>query len=52
MTTTDASEATPDRTRLQDIVLLHVPIGVGIFGGLTRQMNRLDTLWRTTGTRS
>jgi len=31
---------------------LHVPIGVGIFGGLTRQMNRLDTLWRTTGTRS
>lgn len=27
---------------------LHVPIGVGIFGGLTRQVNRLDTLWRTT----
>ena len=25
---------------------LHVPIGVGIFGGLTRQVNRLDTLWR------
>ena len=23
---------------------LHVPIGVGIFGGLTRQVNRLDTL--------
>jgi heme A synthase len=22
---------------------LHVPIGVGIFGGLTRQMNRLET---------
>jgi hypothetical protein len=22
---------------------LHVPIGVGIFGGLTRQVNRLDT---------
>jgi hypothetical protein len=31
---------------------LHVPIGVGIFGWLTRQMNRLDTLWRTTGARS
>jgi hypothetical protein len=27
---------------------LHVPIGVGIFGGLTRQVNRLDTLWGTT----
>ena len=27
---------------------LHVPIGVGIFGGLTRQVNRLDTLWCTT----
>ena len=23
---------------------LHVPLGVGIFGGLTRQVNRLDTL--------
>jgi cytochrome bd-type quinol oxidase subunit 2 len=23
---------------------LHVPIGVGIFGGLTRQVNRLNTL--------
>jgi hypothetical protein len=32
---------------------LHVPIGVGIFGWLTRQVNRLDTLWRTTtGARS
>ena len=31
---------------------LHVPVGVGIFGGLTRQMNKLDTLWRTTGARS
>lgn len=31
---------------------LHVPIGVGIIGGLTRQLNRLDTLWRTTGARS
>lgn len=31
---------------------LHVPIGVGIFGGLTRQVNKLDTLWRTTGARS
>jgi uncharacterized membrane protein (DUF2068 family) len=31
---------------------LHVPIGVGIFGGLTRQVSRLDTVWRTTGTRS
>jgi hypothetical protein len=31
---------------------LHVPIGVGIFGGLTRQINKLDTLWRTTVARS
>jgi hypothetical protein len=31
---------------------LHVPIGVGIFGWLTQQVNRLDTLWRTTGARS
>jgi hypothetical protein len=31
---------------------LHVPIGVGIFGWLTRQVNRLDTLWHTTGARS
>jgi hypothetical protein len=31
---------------------LHVPIGVGIFGWLTRQVSRLDTLWRTTGARS
>ena len=31
---------------------LHVPVGVGIFGGLTRQANRLDTLWRTTDARS
>ena len=28
---------------------LHVPIGVGIFGWLTQQVNRLNTLWRTTG---
>jgi hypothetical protein len=27
---------------------LHVPMGVGIFGALTRQVNRLDTLWCTT----
>jgi succinate-acetate transporter protein len=27
---------------------LHVPIGVGIFGGLTRQVTRLDTVLRTT----
>ena len=27
---------------------LHVPIGVGMFGWLTRQVNRLDTLWPTT----
>jgi hypothetical protein len=25
---------------------LHVPIGVGIFGGLMRHVNKLDTLWR------
>ena len=31
---------------------LHVPIGVGMFGGLTRQASRLDTLWRTTEARS
>jgi heme A synthase len=31
---------------------LHVPIGVGLFGGLMRQMNRLDTLRRTTGATS
>ena len=31
---------------------LHVPIGVGIFGGLTRQVSRLDTLWRASGARS
>jgi hypothetical protein len=31
---------------------LHVPIGVGIFGWLTRQVNRLDAMWRTTGARS
>jgi hypothetical protein len=30
---------------------LHVPLGVGIFGGLMRQVSRLDTLWRTTGGR-
>lgn len=27
---------------------LHVPIGVGLFGALTRQANRLETLARTT----
>ena len=27
-------------------------ISVGIFGWLTRQENRLNTLWRTTGARS
>lgn len=31
---------------------LHVPVGVGIFGWLMRQVSRLDTLWRTTGARS
>jgi Na+/proline symporter len=31
---------------------LHVPIGVGLFGGLMRQMSRLDTLRRTIGARS
>ena len=31
---------------------LHVPIGVGIFGWLTLLVNRLDTLWPTTGARS
>jgi hypothetical protein len=31
---------------------LHVPIAVGIFGGLTRHVNRLDTLWRTAEARS
>ncbi len=31
---------------------LHVPIGVGILGWLTRQVKRLDTLSRTTGARS
>ena len=31
---------------------LHVPIGVGLFGGLLRQANRLDTLWRATGAQS
>ena len=31
---------------------LHVPIGVGIFGGLMRQLTRLDTLWRSPGARS
>jgi hypothetical protein len=30
---------------------LHVPIGVGIYGWLIRQVNRLDTLWRITGAR-
>src|SRR5262249_57798692 len=28
---------------------LHVPIGVGIFGGLIRQKSTVDTLWRATG---
>ncbi len=31
---------------------LHVPLGVAIFGWLTRQLSRLDTRWRTTGARS
>ncbi len=31
---------------------LHVPIGVGIFGGLTRHASRRDTLPRATGARS
>jgi hypothetical protein len=31
---------------------LHVPIGVGLFSGLMRQVNRLDTLRRTTGATS
>jgi Na+/proline symporter len=31
---------------------LHVPIGVGLFGWLMRLVNRLDTLWHTTGARS
>ena len=31
---------------------LHVPIGVGLFGGLIRQTSRLDALWRATGARS
>ena len=31
---------------------LHVPIGVGIFGWLIRQVTMLDTLWRTTRARS
>jgi hypothetical protein len=30
---------------------LHVPIGVGIFGELIRQTDRLDTLRRTVGER-
>jgi hypothetical protein len=30
---------------------LHVPIGVGVFGFLTRQVNRLDVLWRAAGAR-
>ena len=31
---------------------LHVPLGVGLFGGLIRQTSRLDALWRATGARS
>jgi len=31
---------------------LHVPIGVGLFGGLIRQTSRLDTLWHATDARS
>jgi len=31
---------------------LHVPIGVGIYGWLTRRVSTLDTLWRTTEARS
>jgi hypothetical protein len=30
---------------------LHVPVGVGIFGGLTRLLNRLDASWRADGSR-
>jgi hypothetical protein len=30
---------------------LHVPIGVGVFGWLMRQVNRLDVLWRAAGAR-
>jgi Na+/proline symporter len=30
---------------------LHVPIGVGMFAGLMRQVNRLDSLWRASGAR-
>jgi hypothetical protein len=36
----------------QKFYWLHVPIGVGMFGGLTRQASRLDTLWRTAEARS
>ena len=32
--------------------LLHVPIGVGLFGGLIRQSGRLETLRSATGARS
>jgi Na+/proline symporter len=31
---------------------LHVPLGVGLVGGLMRQVTMLDTLRRTTGARS
>ena len=31
---------------------LHVPIGVGLFGGLMRELHRLDTLRRTAGATS
>lgn len=31
---------------------LHVPMGVAIFGALTRHVNRLDIAWRTTRARS
>ena len=31
---------------------LHVPLGVALFGWLTRQVSMLDRLWRTTGARS
>jgi hypothetical protein len=28
---------------------LHVPIGVGIFGGLIRQVSAPDSLWKKSG---
>lgn len=31
---------------------LHVPIGVGMFGWLMTEVNRLNAFWRTTGTQA